>query len=433
MDIKDFILIVGGLLIAAVLVHGFWIAWRARSEPLQLEIVPELIPDDHDEMDRFRGELPNGGARPATPEQVALELGEISSALDDRAPVMAGARQSTLPLGESIASISDDARRALDRELLGEPPEAAVAKRASAPKARRRVPTEPDLFTIPEGFGPEEPTVTSAAESKVESKVEPQIETTAVKAAPVAATTAVTKTPAADEPLRPRVAEVTLSTPAASADPLITEPKTRAELRPRRPANQPLNERSVPTRKPRRLGGLRKKDSSMVAGAEAAAQSDKQQRASKEEASKAAASPVEDLILIHLVAPKGDHFSGAELVEALRSQGLKFGDMNIFHRRDPMMGSPIYSVANALEPGFFDLSDIDAMNTPGVTFFLQLPGPEDPAGALEDMLGAAQVIAHTLGGQLRDENKDRVTNQIATAMKQRVSDYMLKRLSRKAL
>ncbi len=31
-DIKDFILIGGGLLIAAVVAHGFWIAWRARRE-----------------------------------------------------------------------------------------------------------------------------------------------------------------------------------------------------------------------------------------------------------------------------------------------------------------------------------------------------------------------------------------------------------------
>ena len=409
MDIKDFILIVGGLLIAAVLVHGFWIAWRARREPLQLEIVPELIPDDHDEMDRFRGELPNGGARPATPEQVALELGEISSALDDRTPDADSGRQSTLPLGDSVASISDDARRALDRELLGEPPEAAVAKRATAPKARRRVPTEPDLFTIPEGFGPEEPEMPATEAGIAPDQVD------------------------MDEPLRPRVAEVTLNAPVSSADPLITEPKTRAELRPRRAANQSLNERPAASRKPRRLGGLRKNESSMVAEAEAAAKTARAQRDSKTGKEEGASAPVEDLILIHLVAPKGQQFSGAELVEALRSQGLKFGEMNIFHRRDPMMGAPIYSVANALEPGFFDLSDIDAMNTPGVTFFLQLPGPEDPAGALEDMLGAAQVIAHTLGGQLRDENKDRVTHQIATAMKQRVSDYMLKRLSRKAL
>ena len=63
LDIKDFILISGGLLIAMVIGHGFWIAWRAKREPLRLDIVPDLIPDDVDDMERLRGELPNGGAR----------------------------------------------------------------------------------------------------------------------------------------------------------------------------------------------------------------------------------------------------------------------------------------------------------------------------------------------------------------------------------
>ena len=67
MDIKDFILIGGGLLIAAVVAHGFWIAWRDRRQDLRIDIKPDLIPDDIDEMDRLRGELPNGGGRVVKP------------------------------------------------------------------------------------------------------------------------------------------------------------------------------------------------------------------------------------------------------------------------------------------------------------------------------------------------------------------------------
>ncbi|MFW6094731.1 MAG: hypothetical protein ACODAC_12225, partial [Pseudomonadota bacterium] len=87
MDIKDFILIGGGLLIAAVVGHGLWIAWRAHRDPLRLDIASDLSgndDDDPDDLRRLRAELPNGGARVVTrdeePEQGALELASADAA-----------------------------------------------------------------------------------------------------------------------------------------------------------------------------------------------------------------------------------------------------------------------------------------------------------------------------------------------------------------
>ena len=63
MDIKDFILVCGGLLIVMVLGHGFWIAWRAKNASLAMDIVPLVGAEGDDEPWALSGELPNGGAR----------------------------------------------------------------------------------------------------------------------------------------------------------------------------------------------------------------------------------------------------------------------------------------------------------------------------------------------------------------------------------
>ena len=69
--------------------------------------------------------------------------------------------------------------------------------------------------------------------------------------------------------------------------------------------------------------------------------------------------------------PREEGFAGAELVAALRDQGLRFGEMNIFHYLDEDSGSALYSVANAIEPGTFDWLIYRLRHR--VLLFLQLP------------------------------------------------------------
>ena len=65
MDMKIFILVCGALLIAAVIVHGLWVARRSRKNPLKMELAENGMSIGIDEMELLRGELPNGGARVA--------------------------------------------------------------------------------------------------------------------------------------------------------------------------------------------------------------------------------------------------------------------------------------------------------------------------------------------------------------------------------
>ncbi|MEC8754138.1 MAG: hypothetical protein VXX72_00810 [Pseudomonadota bacterium] len=73
MDIKEIILIVGGLLIVAIIGHGLWVK-HSRRNRLRMDISPksfsEADAESAEEEPSVRGELPNGGARIVSVEEV---------------------------------------------------------------------------------------------------------------------------------------------------------------------------------------------------------------------------------------------------------------------------------------------------------------------------------------------------------------------------
>jgi cell division protein ZipA len=138
---------------------------------------------------------------------------------------------------------------------------------------------------------------------------------------------------------------------------------------------------------------------------------------------------LEDLLILGVMAKSGSSFGGVELIGALRAQGLKFGDMGIFHREESGTAERLYSVANAVEPGTFDLSDLEALQTLGLTFFMQLPVPGDALEALDEMILSARTVAATLGGDVKDDTMSALTGQTVEHMKQRIADFARKQLT----
>ena len=86
-------------------------------------------------------------------------------------------------------------------------------------------------------------------------------------------------------------------------------------------------------------------------------------------------------------------------------------------------------MANAVEPGTFDLSDLPALTTPGLTFFMQLPVPGDALETLEDMILSARTVAAALGGDVKDDTMSALTGQTVEHMKQRIADFARKQLT----
>lgn len=126
-----------------------------------------------------------------------------------------------------------------------------------------------------------------------------------------------------------------------------------------------------------------------------------------------AEAPVERIVTLHVAARQGGTIAGPELVVALEKAGLEFGDRGIFHRMDearPEAG-PVYSVANMVKPGSFDMRAIGALRTPGLTFFMTLPGPMPALDAWETMLPAAQRCAELLDAEVLDEHRNALGRQ----------------------
>jgi cell division protein ZipA len=104
---------------------------------------------------------------------------------------------------------------------------------------------------------------------------------------------------------------------------------------------------------------------------------------------------------------------GAAIVVAAEKAGLVYGDMGIFHRLVDGRpdAEPIFSVANLVKPGHFDLRHVHDIETPGLAFFMTLPGPVSALDAWETMLPTAQRMAELLDAVVLDEERNALGRQ----------------------
>lgn len=131
-------------------------------------------------------------------------------------------------------------------------------------------------------------------------------------------------------------------------------------------------------------------------------------------------------IVMTVMARSGEHFSGNALRHALESAYLHHGDMNIFHRHaqpEDRHTPTLFSVANVLAPGYFELTRMDTLSSPGIVVFMRLPGPERPADAFQQMLDTAKVLAQDLDGTLCDDTRSALTPQSINHLRERIADF----------
>lgn len=119
------------------------------------------------------------------------------------------------------------------------------------------------------------------------------------------------------------------------------------------------------------------------------------------------------IIILSVVMPANQQMFGAALLPSLLTLGLKYGEMNIFHRHEDNAGKGkvTFSLANIMNPGSFDLDSMETFATRGVSLFMTLPNAGDPFYVFEQMLNAAKQLAQEFNAQVLDDKRNVMTKQ----------------------
>jgi len=140
----------------------------------------------------------------------------------------------------------------------------------------------------------------------------------------------------------------------------------------------------------------------------------------------------DQLVIVLNVHSQEGSFPGVEIKKLLEACGLDHGEMSIFHRHeeDDLLSPIQFSVANAVEPGYFDPDTLNEIATPGVSFFMSLPGPKDYMKAFDYMLETAQCFARNLKGDLKDQDRSMMTAQTIEHCRRQIKEFERKQLSK---
>ena len=383
---REILIILGVVVIFGILLDGFRRVRRSRSGSLRLGRRKQAIFDDEDIND-LPAELPTGEVRVKRRDERSVE--QVSDSIKRYRERSAEKQTSAYRErnGGDHNVVPFQAEPAGDEDISVRP----NAEERDLPPVEPALPEEGEA-AADAGQPPEEPEVRAALD---EFAVEDE------------------ETLGDPEPEQP----------AAKPEPPIEEDDGRKE-----PtfAVPPEEEAPAPVDKPFRVedderGGSRRRP--FWEESESAAPA----RASKPETGQSpAASPdLSDVIILHVMAKKDQMIQGRELLEALLANHLRFGSMQIFHRHENRDGSGavLFSLANSLNPGTFDLAAMEEFETPGVTLFMPLENLANPLDTYEELIKTAQSLAKSLNAVLQDETRSVLTRQTIEHYRQQIIEY----------
>ncbi|WED21019.1 cell division protein ZipA [Vibrio sp. JC009] len=132
-----------------------------------------------------------------------------------------------------------------------------------------------------------------------------------------------------------------------------------------------------------------------------------------------------EVIVLNVHSAQGQEFKGSKLFDSMERNGLKYGEMDIFHRHSDMSGTGkvLFSVANMMRPGTLKHDDPETFTTKGISFFMTLPCYGDPEQNFKLMLKTAQQIADDMSGNVQDDQRNMMTPDKLDEYKLKIRDF----------
>ena len=387
LSIRDWMILIGGTMIAAVLIDAVRRYWRERRAEIKLNARIERASPLSEDDDAFNllTELPNGGARIVQRDDLQIDDPQAATPVLDATAPESGA---PLPSRDEPAPDPIDVEVAVQlAESPGAGPDEYMpvqTERASDDPALREpvaVDSPLDAASAKPGADPSEPAVDAGAAGDSVSAM---------------ASETVAKLPKAE----------------------------RAETASRRRTVKPAPETAekVPTA-----------DASGTVDWLDTLEPEEPLESDAPEHGRLPRGANTHVFILYVVAQAEEGFAGTDILETLLACDLRFGDMDFFHRHERASGrGPIeFSVANMMKPGVFDIDNMEPLQTRGLMFFVTLPGPADMLKAFDYMYETAKVVAKSLGGDIQDETRSMITRQSLEHMRQQIRELERRLLVRR--
>ena len=371
LSIRDWMVIIGGMMIAAVLIDAVRRYWRERRAEIRLNAKIERAPASSGEDDAFNllTELPNGGARIVRRDDL-----QDDDPLVEREEVATADQEEQGASGESVVAPPD-------------PIDVAAAQMVAEEDAQRLAVADTDSSASPSQTAPVD------SEPRAEA-AHAEVDMSAAQAVPDAKGSANSRRRTIKPP--PEDAD--------SSDQAIPHPGTVDWLE-----TLEVDSDEIASPEPEEMPVDTPEHGRLPRGADT------------------------HVFILYVVARAEEGFSGTEILETLLACDLRFGDMDFFHRHERASGrGPIeFSVANMMKPGVFEIDNMEPLQTRGLMFFVTLPGPADMLKAFDYMYETVKVVAKQLDGDVQDETRSVVTRQSLEHMRQQIRELERRLLVRR--